>query len=50
MVYLDNAATTKIHPEVLEAMMPYMCDSYGNPGAMYELGRRSAAAIAEKRA
>lgn len=45
MIYLDNAATTQIHPEVLDAMMPYLTEQYGNAGAIYSLGRKSATAI-----
>ena len=49
MIYLDNAATTKIDPRVLEAMMPYLTDEYGNAGTLYGLGRKSAEAIAKAR-
>lgn len=49
MIYLDNAATTQIHPEVLDAMMPYLKEEYGNAGTMYGLGRRAANAVAEAR-
>lgn len=49
MIYLDNAATTQIAPEVLEAMMPYLTDEYGNAGSLYALGRRAADAIARAR-
>lgn len=49
MIYLDNAATTQILPEVLDAMMPYLKEEYGNAGVLYGLGRRSAKAIAEAR-
>ena len=45
MVYLDNAATTKIHPDVLKAMMPYLTTEYGNAGTKYEFGRTAAKAI-----
>lgn len=45
MIYLDNAATTKIDSNVLEKMLPYLKDNYGNAGSLYELGRKSAAAI-----
>ena len=49
MIYLDNAATTKIHPEVVKAMMPYLTEQYGNAGSLYKLGRESAEAIAKAR-
>jgi cysteine desulfurase len=37
MIYLDNSSTTKIAPEVLEAMMPYLKEEYGNPSSKYYL-------------
>lgn len=49
MVYLDNAATTKIHDEVLSKMMPYLTDYYGNAGTIYGIGRKSAEAVADAR-
>lgn len=49
MIYLDNAATTKIAPEVLEAMMPYLTDEYGNAGTLYGLGRSAANAMQKAR-
>lgn len=48
-VYLDNAATTPLDPEVLEAMMPYLKDEYGNASAVYPLGVRAAEAIEHAR-
>ena len=48
-IYLDNAATTKISPEVLEAMMPYLTEEYGNAGSLYKMGRRAAEAIQRAR-
>ncbi|MBP5462705.1 MAG: cysteine desulfurase [Lachnospiraceae bacterium] len=45
MIYLDNASTTRIDPEVLDAMMPYMQDGYGNPGTLYKMGRQAKAAV-----
>lgn len=45
MIYLDNAATTKIDPEVLEEMMPYLTEEYGNPGSIYSLGSRANRAV-----
>lgn len=50
MIYLDNAATTKVAPEVLEAMMPYLADEYGNAGSIYKFGRTAKAAIQKARA
>lgn len=50
MIYLDNAATTKIAPEVLDAMMPYLQEQYGNAGTLYSFGRQAAEAIQTARA
>lgn len=49
MIYLDNAATTKPLPEVVDAMNQYLCDSYGNPGATYSFGLKCANAVFEAR-
>lgn len=43
--YLDNNATTRLAPEALEAMLPYLGDFYGNAGSAHALGRRSEAAV-----
>lgn len=48
-IYLDNAATTRISPEALEAMTPYLTEEYGNAGSLYGLGRRAAKAIQRAR-
>jgi len=45
MYYFDNAATTKIRPEVLNQMMPFLTDEYGNASSIYTLGRTSKNAI-----
>lgn len=50
MIYLDNAATTQIDPAVLEKMMPFLQENYGNAGTLYKLGRRSRSAIENARA
>ena len=47
--YFDNAATTKINPEVLNEMMPYLTDEYGNPSSLYTIGRNSKKAIDKAR-
>ena len=44
-VYLDNAATTPLDPLVLEAMMPYMTDHFGNPSSTHAFGRKTKNAI-----
>jgi len=44
-IYLDNAATTRIDPLVLEAMLPYLGEQYGNPSSIYSLGRNMRFAI-----
>lgn len=44
-VYLDNAATTKLDGKVLEAMMPYMLEEYGNPSSIHSFGRKTRSAI-----
>lgn len=45
LIYLDNAATTKTAPEVVEAMLPYFTEVYGNPSSVYEFSQRSKEAI-----
>jgi cysteine desulfurase len=49
LVYLDNNATTQLAPGVLEAMMPYLTEWYGNPSSVHRFGQRSRHAIDEAR-
>jgi cysteine desulfurase len=44
-IYLDNAATTSLDPEVLETMMPYLTNKFGNPSSIYSYGRETRTAI-----
>ena len=48
-VYFDNAATTKLDKEVLDEMMPYLTDEYGNPSSIYKLGRTARKAVEDAR-
>ena len=44
-IYADNSATTKISPEVLEKMMPYLTEVYGNPSSLYSVGGKAKEAL-----
>ncbi|HHU71387.1 MAG TPA: cysteine desulfurase NifS [Clostridiales bacterium] len=48
-IYLDNAATTKTRPEVVEAMLPYFTEKYGNPSSIYEFASQNKKAVDEAR-
>ncbi|NLN06888.1 MAG: cysteine desulfurase NifS [Firmicutes bacterium] len=48
-VYLDNAATTRMHDEVLAAMQPYLTNVYGNPSSIHSFGREARKAVEEAR-
>lgn len=48
-IYLDNAATTSLDPQVLEAMMPYLTTHFGNPSSIYSYGRESRMAVENAR-
>lgn len=48
-VYADNAATTRVRPEVFAKMIPYFTEHYGNPSSIYSIGRDSAVAIMNAR-
>ena len=48
-IYLDNAATTPVRPEVLEAMLPYFTENFGNPSAVYGFAAKNKTVITEAR-
>ncbi|MEP6674043.1 MAG: cysteine desulfurase family protein [Ferruginibacter sp.] len=48
-IYFDNAATTSLDPQVLEVMMPYLTEKFGNPSSIYSYGRESRLAIENAR-
>ena len=49
LIYLDNAATTKTAPEVVEAMLPYFTENYGNPSSVYGFAAKNKEAVARQR-
>ena len=49
LIYLDNAATTKTAPEVVEAMLPYFSEYYGNPSSVYRFAAKSKEAVTKQR-
>ena len=49
LIYLDNAATTKTAPEVVEAMLPYFTENYGNPSSVYSFAAKNKDAITKQR-
>lgn len=49
MIYLDHAATTPVRPEVLEAMLPFFSQRFGNPSSIYRLGRDALQALDQAR-
>ena len=48
-IYLDHAATTPTHPEVIKAMLPYYTDAFGNPSSIYSYGQEARGAVEEAR-
>ncbi|MBR4027831.1 MAG: cysteine desulfurase NifS [Lachnospiraceae bacterium] len=49
LIYLDNAATTQVYPEVLDAMLPFFTEHYGNPSAFYSFSQTAKKAVDEAR-
>ena len=49
MIYLDNAATTRMAPQVREAMLPCLSERFGNPSSLYSLGTKSRETVDEAR-
>lgn len=49
LVYMDNNATTRVDPEVVEEMLPFFSESYGNPSSMHILGAKAGKAVSEAR-
>lgn len=49
MIYLDNSATTRVRPEVLSAMLPYLNQDFGNPSSLHKPGRMAKDAVADSR-
>lgn len=49
MIYLDHAATTPVDPRVLDAMLPFLSESFGNPSSVHGMGRRARVAVEDAR-
>ena len=49
MIYLDNAASTAVHPEVVKEMLPYFDVQYGNPSSIHQFGRKAKNAVQKAR-
>ena len=50
LVYADHSATTAVRPEVLEAMLPFLKEQYGNPSSLYQIAQESKIALEKARA
>ncbi|MGO4887388.1 cysteine desulfurase family protein [Anaerobacillus sp. MEB173] len=48
-IYLDHAATSPVHPQVVEVMLPYLTEHFGNPSSIHQFGRRARQAVDEAR-
>ena len=49
LIYMDNAATTPVKPEVLDAMLPYFTEKFGNPSSIYSMSSETKKAITDAR-
>ena len=49
LIYVDHAATTPVRPEVVEAMLPYFSENFGNPSSIYEMAQQSRGAVDQAR-
>ena len=49
-IYADNAATTRLLPQVLDKMLPYLTEEYGNPSSLYSFGQTAREAVDAARA
>ena len=45
LIYMDNAATTSVKPEVLNSMLPFFTDNYANPSSIYNFAQKSKKAV-----
>ena len=48
-IYLDHGASTPVHPQVIEAMLPFWSETYGNPSSHHDFGRRAGIALDKAR-
>lgn len=50
LIYMDNAATTSVKPEVVESMLPYFTEEYANPSSIYNFAQKTKNAVEDARA